>query len=211
MSQKLIRCKTCGAQIAKSAKHCPNCGAKRPIVGKVIGIILGVLLIIGVAAAIGGGNDNPQKVGENTPPSDTGSTTQTKDEVFSVGDQVSLNDIIVTLVNVSENSGGNYMTPSDGKVYVVCEFEIENNSDRDIAVSSILSFEAYIDDYATGMNLSAMLSTDKPQLDGTVAAGKKMNGVIGYEADPGWSDIEIRFTPNFWSGKEIIFTASTPN
>ena len=42
------------------------------------------------------------------------------------------------------------MTPSDGKVYVVFEFEIENNSDRDIAVSSMLSFEAYIDDYATG-------------------------------------------------------------
>ncbi len=61
------------------------------------------------------------------------------------------------------------------------------------------------------MNLSAMLSTDKPQLDGTVAAGKKMNGVIGYEVDPGWTDIEIRFTPNFWSGKEIIFTASNPN
>ena len=91
MSQKLIRCKTCGAQIAKSAKRCPNCGAKRPIAGKVIGIILGVLLIIGVAAAVGGGNDKPQKVGENTPPSGTGSTSQTKDEIFSVGDQVSLN------------------------------------------------------------------------------------------------------------------------
>lgn len=55
------------------------------------------------------------------------------------------------------------------------------------------------------MNLSATASSDKPQLDGSVAAGKKMNGTIGYEVDESWSTLEIRFTPNFWSGKEIVF------
>lgn len=65
------------------------------------------------------------------------------------------------------------MTPTDGNVFIVCEFEIENNSDTDIAVSSIMSFEAYVDDYSTSMNLSAMLSTNQKQLDGSVAAGKR--------------------------------------
>lgn len=120
--------------------------------------------------------------------------------------KVELNDIIVTLVNVSENQGKDFLTPSDGKVFIVFEFEIENNSSRDIAVSSIMSFEAYVDDYSTNINLSAMLSTDKTQLDGTIAPGKKMNGVIGYEVNSDWSKIEIRFTPDFWSWKDIIFT-----
>lgn len=175
---------------------------KHPVLGKVL-IVLGILLVI---AAFSGGNDEPEKVG--TAETEQTSAVETQPKTFSAGDKVELNDVVVTLVNVSENHGGNYMTPSTGKVFLVCEFEIENNSSKDISVSSIMSFEAYVDDYTTSMNLSAMLSTEKSQLDGTVAAGKKMNGVIGYEVDPDWSEIEIRFTPDFWAGKDIIFTAT---
>lgn len=135
-------------------------------------------------------------------------TQEPKKDFFTVGDSVSLEDVTVTLVDVSESDGGNYMTPGDGKVFVLCEFRIENNSKNDIAVSSMLSFEAYVDDYATNMNLSATTSSDKQQLDGSVAAGKKMNGVIGYEVDDGWSSIEVRFTPDFWSGNEFLFVYS---
>lgn len=206
MSQKLVKCKACGEEIAKSAKTCPHCGAKNKkhtALGIVL-IVIGILVVIG---AIGGNSDKPQKVDEGTNISEAPSSTP-GNEIFSVGDKVALGDIVVTLVSVTENNGGNYMTPSDGKVFVVCEFDIENNSSSDIAVSSMLSFDAYIDDYATSLNLSAMLSTNQSQLDGTIAAGKKMNGVVGYEADPDWTEIEIRFTPDFWSGNEIIFSAT---
>lgn len=49
MSKKLVTCKHCGAEIAKSAKVCPQCGGKNKQ-HKALGIalvILGVLLIIG--------------------------------------------------------------------------------------------------------------------------------------------------------------------
>lgn len=42
---KLVKCKTCGADIAKSAKVCPRCGAKQKN-HKVIGTILVILGII---------------------------------------------------------------------------------------------------------------------------------------------------------------------
>lgn len=129
-----------------------------------------------------------------------------EDGSYTVGDSVSMNDIVVTLVDVSESEGAQFATPDDGKVFVLCEFTIENNSKNDIGVSSILSFEAYVDDYTTSMDLSAIMSSDKPQLDGSIAAGKKMNGVIGYSADKGWSSIEVRFRPDFWSGSEFLFT-----
>lgn len=203
-------CRNCGKEIDDKSVVCPNCGVstsekkkkkKHPILGAII-LIFGILLIVG---AVSGGGDKPEKVGEASVNSSTTPAPTEKTE-FTVGDKVELNDIVVALVDVSENNGGNYMTPSEGKIFVVCEFEIENKSNKDIAVSSIMSFEAYVDDYTTGMNLSAMLSTGKSQLDGTIASGKKMNGVIGYEVDPDWSEIEIRFTPDFWSGKDIIFT-----
>ncbi len=217
MSRKMKSCKTCGEKIAKSAKRCPHCGAKQGGgVGKVIGTVVLVLLVLWLFGSIlGSGDDKPKRV--NQDPADSGDTApaastepqaEPEQTTFGVGEAVSLNDIVVTLVDVSESSGGNYMEAPEGKVFVICEFEIENNSQKDITVSSLLSFEAYIDDYSTNLDLTATVSADKKQLDGSVAAGKKMNGIVGYAADAGWSDIEIRFTPDFWSGKEIIFTAS---
>lgn len=204
-------CRNCGKEIDDKAVVCPGCGVetgidvskkkkkkKHPILGTLV-LIFGILLII---ASLGGGEDDPKKIDSEKPIT----ATAVQKTEFTVGDKVELGDVVVTLKNVSENQGGNYMTPADGKVFIVCEFEIENNSEKDIAVSSLMSFEAYIDDYSTSMSLTATLSTGSAQLDGTVAAGKKMSGVIGYEADSDWSDIEVRFTPDFWSGKDIIFT-----
>lgn len=224
-----INCINCGAEITPGVKFCPGCGRpinpqsqaptyqpayqptyhstytepvkkkkkKHPVLGTIL-LVFGILLILGTLA----GDPEPQKVGESGTPA----VVQPLNNKFSVGDKVELGGIVVTLENVSESTGGNYMTPEAGKVFIICEFTIENNSASDIAVSSLMCFEAYIDDYSTMMDLSATVSSNKTQLDGTVAAGKKMNGIIGYSADKGWQELEIRFTPDFWSGSDIIFS-----
>ena len=129
-------------------------------------------------------------------------------KTFGVGESAELKDIVVTLVSVEESSGSQFNQPTDGNVFVICEFEIENNSSSEINVSSLLSFAAYCDDYSLNFSLTALLENgNRNQLDGQIAAGKKMNGIIGYEVPIGWNELEIRFTPSFWSGNEIIFTA----
>ena len=209
---KIVKCKTCGAEIAKSAKVCPKCGAKQKkhIVLGVILVIFGILLI---SAAIGGGSDDgePKKVVDSTPvqsQEDGNNSAEPEKNTFSVGEQVSLNDVVVTMNNVTESNGSQFNKPTDGNTFILCEFTIENNSEKDLAVSSLMCFEAYVDDYSTSMSLSALLESDKSQLDGTVAAGKKMNGIIGYEAPADWKEIEVRFTPDFWRGKDITFIHS---
>lgn len=168
-------------------------------------VFLCLFVFIGAAFASCGSSSKPEKVGTSVsssqqPPQQSDSGPET----FGVGDQVVLDGVAVTLLSVTENSGQNYVSPDDGKVFVLCEFEIENNSSRDIASSTMLSFESYIDGYTTSLSLTAMMSSDEPQLDGTIAAGKKMKGVVGYEAPQDWSEIEIRFSPSFW-GSEIVF------
>lgn len=213
-------CKKCGKEIDDAAQFCPSCGApangskdntvtqtkekkkkRHPVLGAFLAII-GILIIIG---AVSGGGDKPEKVSEN---STIQAAQPTEPESFTVGDTVSLNDINVTLVSVTESEGANYSVPSDGKVFLICEFEIENKSGNDIAVSSMMSFEAYVDDYSSTLSLGAIMASDKTQLDGSVASGKKMAGIVGYEADKNWKEFEIRFAPSVWSGKEIIFTYS---
>lgn len=56
---KMVKCKTCGADIAKTAKICPNCGAKimrHKGLGTAL-VILGVFLLLGAIGAFGGTQD----------------------------------------------------------------------------------------------------------------------------------------------------------
>lgn len=123
-----------------------------------------------------------------------------------VGNTIAYNGITVQLIEVTENRGGNYVEPDSGNVFVLCEFEVINNTQDDIYISTLVSFEAYFDDYLTDTSFSAEMSTNKATLDGTVAPGKKIRGVVGFEVPSTWKELEIRFTPDFWFGDEYIFT-----
>ena len=128
---------------------------------------------------------------------------------FYIGETAELDKVQTTLIDVTESTGSEYNQPNEGNVFVLCEFEICNNSDTEIAVSSMLSFEAYCDDYTCSGSFSALLEKgDKNQLDGTVAAGKKFKGVVGYEVPEDWKELEIRYTPDYWNGNDIVFIAN---
>ena len=125
------------------------------------------------------------------------------------GEAVEHKDVVATLVGVTKSTGSDYNKPADGKIFVLCEFEIANNSDKELSISSILNFEAYCDEYSCEYSFGALLEKgDKGQLDGTVAAGKKMNGVIGYELPTDWKELEIHFTPDILSDDKMVFVAT---
>lgn len=209
MNNKMCLCKACGQEMAKSAKNCPHCGAKNRKANPFLVVVVGLIALIIIISAAGG-NEEPVKVGENTPQTTTEAVDPQVDKnTFTVGEIAELRDVQVSLIGVTESAGSSFNTPNDGNVFVLCEFEITNNSKEEIAVSSMMSFEAYCDDYACSFSFSALLEKgNKNQLDGTVAAGKKMNGVIGYEVSENWNELEVHFTPDFWSGKDITFTAT---
>lgn len=212
MSKKMIACKTCGQEIAKSAKACPHCGAKNNTMSvfSVILMIFVVFVTVFLVVGILSDEEGPTKIGEvSTSAAGTDVSVQPPAQTrFAVGEKVSLNGVVATLKNVTEDTGTTLWKPTDGYVFLICEFEIENNSSSDIAVSSLLSFEAYVDDFSTNLSLTGMMGVNKPQLDGDIAVGKKMGGIVAYEAPEDWKEIEIKFTPNVWAGKDIAFFAT---
>ena len=216
-------CKHCGKEILEDARFCPSCGKsisdsvfpavadtgkkkkkkKHPILGTFL-LIIGIFIVIGAL----GSSDDPQKVSSAEPPI-ANVTKETEPPVYTVGDTLEMGNILVTLNGVSESTGSQFLTPSDGNVFVVCEFTIENNSNTEMAISSLMSFECYFDDFAANISLGAMTGDqNKPQLDGTVAPGKKINGVIGYEAPADWTEIEVHFKTSVYSAKPFIFKYS---
>lgn len=185
--------------------------------GKLKWIII-VIVAIAIIGALGSGGDDEGNVQETQDASvnnETESNSMTEetesvesDNTYSVGETADIDDIQTTLVSATESEGSEYNSPADGNVFVLLEFEIANNSDSDISVSSMMSFEAYCDDYSITQSLSGLLESDKGQLDGDVAAGKKMNGIIAYEVPADWTEIEVTFTPDFWFGDDIVFTVT---
>ena len=214
MENETKLCKHCKTPIPKDAKVCPNCRKKQGGVGK--WIIIGVIVVILLAALFGGGNDKPKKV-ENSkvestqqdekkseePKTDV-NTEEVKD-IFEVGETAELNDVQVTLLSYKESKGSEYNKPSDGNVFLMAEFEIVNNSDSEMNVSSVMSFEAYADDYSLIYSFGALMDNEDRQMDGTIAAGKKMKGYIGYEVPKDWSTVEIHFTDDVWSNNKFKF------
>ena len=183
---------------------------------KTILIVIGVIIVIGIIGSVMGGKDSePKKVNNDTTTDGTQSTADTSQDnkepeqtEFTVGDTVNLNDVEITLVNTVESSGNEYLTPDEGNEFLILEFEIANNSSKDINISSVANFEAYCDDYSLNQDILGLQAPEvegKNQLDGSVAAGKKMNGVIAYQVPTGFQKFEINVSPSFWSAKDIHF------
>ena len=157
-------------------------------------------------------SSEPTLVGTATDSANTATetpTTAASEKAFTVGDSVELDDVVVSFVDISESKGTKYFKPADGNVFLACEFEITNNSDEDLTISSILSFEAYCDDYTCEYSITALsANNDKKQLDGTVAAGKKMKGIVAYEVPSDWKELEVHYTLDVLSSREIVFVAT---
>lgn len=183
---------------------------------KTILIVIAVIVVLGVIGSIFGEEEKPEKVGDvstDTQSEEPSGETEIEPKedseeqtLFKQGEVAEMNDVQVTLMGYEESTGSEFNTPAEGNVFVLANFEIANNSDSELSISSALSFEAYADDYALNYSFGALMEkTDSTQLDGTIAPGKKMNGWIGYEVPADWSNIEIHFTDNVWSNNKFVF------
>ena len=205
------QCKHCKSEIPYDAKVCPVCRKKQGAPGCLIVVLVVVVLVVIAAFAGGGESNSPQKVESTSGTSQSASQasqaqSQPEQTVFTVGDAVELNGVKTTLLSAEEYPGKQYMMPTDGNVFLVCQFEIENDSSAEINVSSMVSFNAYCDDYSVNLSVTGeMLEDSWKSLDGTVAPGKKINGVIAYEIPQDWQKMEISYTPSFWSGHDVQF------
>lgn len=211
--EKTKKCKHCQTDIPFKAKVCPNCRKKQKPSGCLTALI--VFFVLCIIGAVGGSNsysntdtDNTAVETSTTEANTTeASTTETEEKTeFEMGEPATYNDVTVSFDQVLETEGSELNVPSDGKTFVLVYFLFENNSDEEITISSIANFDAYFDGYSTSMSLTALLEdTSTNQLDGTIAPGKKLEGVIGYEAPIDYKELEIHFSPSFWSSDNIVF------
>ncbi len=195
-------------------------GQDRPSGLSIAALVFSGVWILVMVAFIGSSNSNRPDANypARTPSQNNAVSTDSgagKDSVFDrdsgktvygLMETAQVNNVKVTMTGYEENTGSEWNHPSTGNVFLMVEFEIENNSKSDLNISSLLCFDAYADNYSINYSFNALLETgDETQLDGTIAPGKKMRGWIGWEVPADWSEMEIHFTEDVWFGSTVKF------
>ncbi|MBQ7574210.1 MAG: DUF4352 domain-containing protein [Clostridia bacterium] len=159
---KMIKCKSCNADIASSAKVCPSCGAKnkKPIFKRWwFWVIIGVAVICIVS-----GNTNKE---ENSTVSVTKGENSQKEDTCKIGDTITTDKFEVTINGITtKNSVGNeYLsaTPSEGGIYVCIDFAYKNITDQPISSFSCPQIKL-VDDkgtkYSSDIEASSYYATE---------------------------------------------------
>lgn len=192
MSEKMTKCKSCGNDLASSAKSCPNCGAKnkKPVFKKWWFWLIIVIVLIGIISAAGGGEDT------------NGETAMVSSGVNSVSQAV------VETEAAKDNQLGSYQVEIknarltenyEGKPVVVITYGFTNNSSEPAA------FWLEIDDnvYQNGVGLEKAYvlkdsdSYDEANQNKEIKSGVSLDVDVAYLLNDSETDIEVE-------AKEII-------
>lgn len=132
---KLVNCKVCGQQVAKSAKKCPHCGKRRPPlernpIGATIGLIFLILFFALVALVISSSTSTEPQENNNLAQSPV--TTPPVEDVpaFNAVDiSISNWDITITNFYFSESVEVGLLTeyrPNEDAQFVIVELDVKN-------------------------------------------------------------------------------------
>ncbi len=138
---------------------------------------------------------------------DTG-TTAPKNETFGLNETAVFSTLKFTATEIKETNGTQFFKPESGKVFVGVKFTIENISEEEQNVSSILLFDAYSDDVKADYSFSAVCAFDSETLDGTIAPGKKIIGWYALELPSTWKNVELNVKSDWLSNNtaKFVFT-----
>lgn len=116
--------------------------------------------------------------------------------------------VAVTVLNVKQTKGSNYARADDGKIFVLVELQIENNSSDSVSINSTFGFDAYCDDYTVDYSFLATMNEDNGFSSTDLKPGRKLKGWKAFEVSENWKELIVQFTPDYslWSrGEKIEF------
>ncbi|MDB8789329.1 DUF4352 domain-containing protein [Romboutsia sp. 1001216sp1] len=196
---KLINCKSCGNEIASNAKACPKCGAKnsKPFYKKIWFWVLVVIII----AAIGGSGSNKPKLVSEDKPIVTKEEKSNKTEVFNIGDTIELDKFKITVNEIKTTNGSDFIKPQEGNEFLYVDATVENISDKEQTVSSVLMFKV-VDKDGRAMK-QTIVENANGQLDGTIGPGRKMTGEYVVEVPKDATGLELQFDSSL-AGNQVV-------
>ena len=172
-------------------------------------IILVMAILCFSVLAVASGSDEPKKETGGNGGSSSSTSKKAKDEKYSVGETAAFKNIKVTADEIIINAGSEYLEPEEGKKFVAVKFTIENISDEDQSMSSILLFDGYADDVKCDYSFSANMGLEGT-LDGDVSPGKKLIGYYGVEVSKDAKVLDLEVKASWLDSGKAVFSFDIP-
>ncbi len=134
--------------------------------------------------------------------------TQSEEETYGLNETAVFKDLKFTATEIKESTGSDFWAPDDGNIYVGVKFVVENISDEEQNVSSVLLFDAYAGDVKCDYSISAVTDFGGNTIDGSIAPGKKLEGWYGVEVPADWSKLELDVKSSWLSSGTARFAFS---
>ncbi len=145
-------------------------------------------------------NDTPKKETQASQ-----STVKNAEETFGLNESAVFNDLKFTAIEIKQSKGADFFNPESGNIFVGVKFQIENISNEEQTISTLLLFEGYVDDVKCDYSISASCVFDEGTLDGTIAPGKKLIGWYAVEVPSNWNELELQVQSNWLSNNKAKF------
>lgn len=194
LMKKLIKCKTCGAEIAKKAKTCPRCGAKQHQ-GAYIAISIIVVFVIIVAIGIAVGN-NDSNLTSNQKGASNSNTTISENSI-GLDDTLHADCFDIKIKNVKwtnalKTSIGT-VTPENEEESLLCIiFSAKNMKDTTRNVANI-GFNAYVDGKKVLPKVVVGSIDDAMVFVGAVSPGMEIVGFSVWELPKDWKEFQTSY------------------
>lgn len=196
-------CKKCGAEIAKSAKVCPKCGARFGLPGFVkVLIILAIIFVClfgCVAACTKGAVDAVDEAfteTENDNKDVNGKTEFKLNETF----ENKYVKLTMTDVNLDFKNYSKYADVKSGYKVISATFNIENIGESDDLFDNV-DFDCYADEEA----MDSFYSVDDATFTKTISAGKKASGTVYFLVPKDAKKITIEYDASWLDNVNIVY------
>lgn len=155
--------------------------------------------------AIASGEDNSAKNNGTDNPS-----SAKKSQTYGLNQTAAFKEITITANKIETSTGDEYFAPAEGRVFVGVEFTIENISDEDRTISSVLLFDAYADDTKSDYSINANIAFGDGTLDGSLSPGKKMTGYYAVEVPVTTQKITLEVKDSWLDSSKAVFEFNIP-
>ena len=211
MAAKMTNCKACGAEIASSAKSCPQCGARNKGLSTAATIVIVILVILGIiicgiASCTGLFVTSVDSAVKETakgsaiigPDGKTLSGDAAKTATFPVGSKITVGDLVITVAAPQNKKPGEYDTLKSGNAAV---FKVTaTNKGASPAYVSSGDFNLYVD----GKKVEEAYISDVSFIVDQINTGKTAEGNMAFDLKKG-STFELIYAPNFLTEQQITF------
>ncbi len=133
-------------------------------------------------------------------------------ETYVVGEAFKMGNLQYTInsIRTSDGDTDRIKPPRDGRTFLLVGLTVENQGSSDAEIRSMIGFnlkdqEGRRQDFSMGAFLSV-----KDAIDGTIPAGGKMTGELGYEVMKGAQTYKLAIIPDPLSLRTAIATVEIP-